>query len=91
MKFQTAFAMAHGSTLYLLDEVTAGMDPVFRMDFFKILHEIIESEQASVVMTSHIETEINQKITKVNIITTVISATNTHTYTHNPNSVLTRP
>ena len=38
MKFQVAFAMAHHSVIYLLDEVTAGMDPVFRIDFFKILH-----------------------------------------------------
>lgn len=68
MKFQTAFAMAHGSTIYLLDEVTAGMDPVFRMDFFKILHQIIENEQASVVMTSHTETEINQKMDYVGIL-----------------------
>lgn len=68
MKFQTAFAIAHGSILYLLDEVTAGMDPVFRIDFFKILHQIIENEQASVVMTSHIETEINQKMDYVGIL-----------------------
>lgn len=68
MKFQTAFAMAHGSILYLLDEVTAGMDPVFRMDFFKILHEIIEAEQASVVMTSHIEAEMNRKMDYVGIL-----------------------
>ena len=40
MKFQMAFAMAHHPRLYLLDEVTAGMDPVFRIDFFKLLHEI---------------------------------------------------
>ena len=44
------------------------MDPVFRIDFFKILHEIIENEQASVVMTSHIETEINQKMDYVAIL-----------------------
>ena len=36
MKFQVAFAAAHHPVLYLLDEVTAGMDPVFRIDFFKI-------------------------------------------------------
>lgn len=68
MKFQMAFAIAHGSILYLLDEATAGMDPVFRIDFFKILHEIIETEQASVVMTSHIESEINGKMDYVGIL-----------------------
>lgn len=60
-KFQTAFAMAHKSKLYLLDEVTAGMDPVFRIDYFKLLQEIIAKEQASVLMTSHIQDEIARK------------------------------
>lgn len=68
IKFQMAFAMAHGSILYLLDEVTAGMDPVFRIDFFKILHKVIETEQASVIMTSHIEEEIARKMDYVAVI-----------------------
>lgn len=62
IKFQMAFAMSHGSILYLLDEVTAGMDPVFRMEFFKLLYKVIEAEQASVLMTSHIEEEIARKM-----------------------------
>jgi len=61
LKFQMAFAMAHHPKLYLLDEVTVGMDPVFRLDFFKILHKVIETEEASVLMTSHIESEMKQR------------------------------
>lgn len=68
MKFQLAFAVAHQPTLYLLDEVTAGMDPVFRIDFFKMLQELIQTEEASVVMTSHIQTEIGQKTDYVGIM-----------------------
>jgi ABC-2 type transport system ATP-binding protein len=67
-KFQTAFAMAHDTRLYLLDEVTAGMDPVFRIDYFKILHELIEEECASVVMTSHIEDEISRHMDYIGIL-----------------------
>lgn len=67
-KFQTAFAMAHKPVLYLLDEVTAGMDPVFRIDYFKILQEIIAGEQASVLMTSHIRDEISRKTDFVGIM-----------------------
>ena len=37
LKFQLAFAMAHHPRLYLLDEATAGMDPVFRRDFWRML------------------------------------------------------
>ncbi len=68
MKFQIAFAMAHHPVLYLLDEVTAGMDPVFRLDFFKILHQVIAEEKASVLMSSHIQTEMEQKTDYVGIL-----------------------
>ena len=62
MKMQMAFAMAHHPVLYLLDEVTAGMDPVFRIDFFKVLQEIIADENASILMTSHIKEEMDRKM-----------------------------
>lgn len=68
MKFQLAFAVAHKPALYLLDEVTAGMDPVFRIDFFKMLQEIICTEEVSVLLTSHIQTEIGQKTDYVGIM-----------------------
>ncbi|MBQ7776784.1 MAG: ABC transporter ATP-binding protein [Lachnospiraceae bacterium] len=68
LKFQMAFAMAHQPKIYLLDEVTVGMDPVFRMDFFKILQKVIEKEEASVLMTSHIMSEIQQKTDFVGIL-----------------------
>jgi len=68
LKFQMAFAMAHSPKIYLLDEVTVGMDPVFRIDFFKILQKVIETEAASVLMTSHIESEMKQKTDFVGII-----------------------
>lgn len=68
MKFQMAFAAAHHPVLYLLDEATAGMDPVFRIDFFKILQEIISTEEASVIMTSHIQEEIDRKMDFIGIM-----------------------
>lgn len=68
MRFQMAFAMAHKPALYLLDEVTAGMDPVFRIDFFRMLQEVIKTEEASILMTSHIQSEIGQKTDYVGIL-----------------------
>lgn len=59
LKFQLALSLAHGATLYLLDEATAGMDPIFRKDFFNILHELIAKEDVTILMTTHIEEEIN--------------------------------
>ncbi|MBO6015168.1 MAG: ABC transporter ATP-binding protein [Lachnospiraceae bacterium] len=58
LRFQMAFAMAHDTKLYLLDEVTAGMDPVFRKDFFRLLHEILLQEDVAILMSSHIEEEV---------------------------------
>lgn len=67
-KFQMAFAMAHKPAIYLIDEVTAGMDPVFRIDYFKMLQEIIADETASIIMTSHIQDEIHRKMDYVGIM-----------------------
>ena len=68
IKFQLAFAMAHKPVLYLLDEATAGMDPVFRLDFYRILHRIVEEENASVLMTTHIESETTRQTDYVGIM-----------------------
>lgn len=67
-RFQMAFAMAHKPSLYLLDEVTAGMDPVFRTEFFRVLQQVTEDERASVLMTSHIASEIERKMDYVGIM-----------------------
>ena len=59
LKFQMALAMAHKATLYILDEATAGMDPVFRKDFFNMLHKLMADENITILMTTHIEEEID--------------------------------
>ncbi|MDE7300408.1 MAG: ABC transporter ATP-binding protein [Lachnospiraceae bacterium] len=61
LRFQMAFAIAHHTRLYLLDEVTGGMDPVFRREFFRLIHRILEKEDASVLMTTHIQEELEEK------------------------------
>lgn len=57
IRFQVAFAAAHHSRLLLLDEATAGIDPVFRIEFFDMLRHLLV-EGATVLMTSHNMTEI---------------------------------
>lgn len=61
LKFQLAFAIAHNPRIYLLDEVTVGMDPVFRLDFFTMLRNLIKDEECAVLMTSYIRSEIEMK------------------------------
>lgn len=57
-KFQLAFAIAHNPCLYLFDEVTAGMDPVFRREFFDRMRQLIKDETAAILITSHILSEV---------------------------------
>ncbi|MBE5961880.1 MAG: ABC transporter ATP-binding protein [Lachnospiraceae bacterium] len=62
LKFQMAFAMAHDAKLYLIDEATGGMDPIFRKEFFRLLHGILEQEDTSILMVTHIEDEIEMQM-----------------------------
>lgn len=60
VKFQLAFAIAHHPLLYVLDEPTAGLDPVFRRDFLRILQEVVANENASVLISSHITSDLDK-------------------------------
>lgn len=68
LKFQLAFAIAHHPCLYLLDEATAGMDPVFRIDFFQILQSLLVEGDCSILMTTHMNKELEQKADYIGII-----------------------
>lgn len=61
IRFQIAFARAHHAKLYLLDEATAGMDPVFRREFYNILRQIL-AEEATILMTTHIQSDIDRNM-----------------------------
>ena len=58
IKYQIAFGVACHAKLFLMDEATAGMDPVFRIDFFNMLRELLIQEDCCILMTSHNMTEI---------------------------------
>ncbi|MDE7325705.1 MAG: ABC transporter ATP-binding protein [Lachnospiraceae bacterium] len=66
--FQMAFAIAHHTRLYLLDEVTSGMDPVFRKEFFRLVSRILMPGDASVLMTTHIKEEMEEKMDYIGIL-----------------------
>lgn len=68
MKFQLAFATAHHPRLYLVDEATAGMDPVFRTDFYRILRRLLDEESCSVILSTHIREEITKELDYVGVL-----------------------
>ena len=58
MRFQLALAMSHSPELILLDEPTAGMDPVFKKDFYMILKKYLDRGGCSVIMSSNLNEDI---------------------------------
>ena len=60
LKCQLAFAIAHQPVLYLIDEATAGMDAVFRLQFFDCMRRLVEDESCGVLLTSHITSELER-------------------------------
>lgn len=53
MKFSLAVALSHGAELLLMDEPTAGLDPVFRRELLELLGEQILDENKAVVFSTH--------------------------------------
>jgi ABC-2 type transport system ATP-binding protein len=60
MKFSLALALAHDADLILMDEPTAGLDPVFRFELLNKLQALIQSERKTVLFSSHITTDLER-------------------------------
>lgn len=60
MKLQLACALASGADLLILDEPTAGLDPIVRDELLTILREWMEDERHSMLISSHITSDLEQ-------------------------------
>ena len=60
MKFSLAVALAHDADLILMDEPTAGLDPVFRFELLARLRALIQDERKTVLFSSHITTDLER-------------------------------
>lgn len=60
MKLGLALAMSHGAELLILDEPTSGLDPVVRDDFLDILLDFIQDENHTVLISSHILSDLEK-------------------------------
>jgi ABC-2 type transport system ATP-binding protein len=68
IKMQLAFAIAHKSRLLLLDEATAGLDPVYRIELFNMIRHMLAEENVTVLMISHNMNEIDKNADYVAIM-----------------------
>lgn len=60
MKLSLATALAHKPDLLVLDEATAGLDPVVRSEMLDLFLEFIQDEGHSILMSSHITSDLEQ-------------------------------
>lgn len=60
MKLQLAVALSHQAKLLILDEATSGLDPVAREEILDLLLEFIQDESCSVLMSSHIISDLEK-------------------------------
>lgn len=60
MKLCIAVALSHQSKLLILDEATSGLDPVMRDDILEIFLEFVQDENHSILMSSHISTDLEK-------------------------------
>jgi ABC-2 type transport system ATP-binding protein len=60
MKFSLAVALAHDADLILMDEPTAGLDPVFRFELLERLRALIQDERKTVLFSSHITSDLER-------------------------------
>lgn len=60
MKFSLAIALSHKAELLIMDEPTAGLDPLVRDELLNILSSLIQDEQKSVFFSTHITSDLDK-------------------------------
>jgi len=59
-KFALAMALSHGADLLIMDEPTAGLDPVFRRELLQRLSALLQDEGKSVLFSTHITSDLER-------------------------------
>ena len=60
MKFGVVMAICHNPDLIILDEPTAGLDPIARADVIDLLLELMQKEEQSIMFSTHITSDLEK-------------------------------
>ncbi|MEI3607690.1 ABC transporter ATP-binding protein [Pseudogracilibacillus sp. SE30717A] len=60
MKLSIAVALSHDAKLLILDEATAGLDPIAREEILEILADFAKDKKRSILLSSHITSDIEK-------------------------------
>ena len=59
VKFSIALALSHNARLILLDEPTAGLDPVARREVMTLLQQELQDETKSILFSTHVTSDLD--------------------------------
>ncbi|MDQ0300367.1 ABC-2 type transport system ATP-binding protein [Salibacterium salarium] len=60
MKASLAIALSHHAELIIMDEPTAGLDPIFRRELLDILQELMIDGSRTIFFSTHVTTDLNR-------------------------------
>jgi len=59
-KFALAMALSHEADLLIMDEPTAGLDPIFRRELLRRLSALLQEEGKSILFSTHITSDLER-------------------------------